>query len=81
MAWQFCGQALSARELELIVEVTGSCTGVSRTELAATVCELLGWRRANGRLKSRGGAGGGTGAQRIRPLRLDSVSARGQSAP
>jgi hypothetical protein len=53
MAWQFCGQPLSARELELIVDVTGSCSGVSRTELAATVCELLDWRRANGRLKSR----------------------------
>ena len=53
MAWQFCGQPLSIRELELIVDVTSSCTGVSRTELAATVCELLDWRRANGRLKSR----------------------------
>ena len=53
MGWQFCGQPLSGREFELIVEVTGSCTGVSRTELAATVCELLEWRRANGRLKSR----------------------------
>jgi hypothetical protein len=53
MAWQFCGQPLSAGELELIVDVTDSCTGVSRTELAATVCELLEWRRANGRLKSR----------------------------
>ena len=53
MAWQFCGQPLSADELKLIEGVTGTCTGVSRTELAATVCELLDWRRANGRLKSR----------------------------
>lgn len=53
MSWQFCGQPVSARELALIVDVTGSCAGVSRTELAATVCELLDWRRANGRLKSR----------------------------
>ena len=53
MGWQFCGQPLSEDTLELIVEVTGSCTGVSRTELAATLCELLEWRRANGRLKSR----------------------------
>ena len=53
MAWQFCGQPLSARELKLITELTSSCIGLSRTELAATVCELLDWRRANGRLKSR----------------------------
>jgi len=53
MGWRFCGQPLSGDELELIEGVVGSCTGVSRTELAATVCELLGWRRANGRLKSR----------------------------
>lgn len=53
MGWQFCGQPLSDDTLELIAGVTGSCTGVSRTELAATVCELLEWRRANGRLKSR----------------------------
>lgn len=53
MGWQFFGQSLSDGERELIVEVTGSCTGVSRSELAATVCELLDWRRANGRLKSR----------------------------
>jgi hypothetical protein len=53
MGWKFCGRALSHGELELIVGITGSCTGVSRTELAATVCELLDWRRSNGRLKSR----------------------------
>ena len=53
MAWQFCGHPLSARELKIIEDVAGSCAGVSRTELAATVCELLDWRRANGRLKSR----------------------------
>jgi hypothetical protein len=53
MAWQFCGQPLSGDEIELIAKVSGSCTGVSRTELAATVCELLDWRRPNGELKSR----------------------------
>ena len=53
MTLRFCGQPLSAEQLELIEGVTRSCLGVSRTELAATVCELLGWRRANGRLKSR----------------------------
>jgi len=53
VAWQFCGQPLVAEELELIAHVCHSCTGVSRTELAATLCELLDWRRANGGLKSR----------------------------
>jgi len=53
MSWQFCGQPLSGEALDLIHRLTGTCTGVSRTELAATVCELLNWRRANGRLKSR----------------------------
>lgn len=36
----------------MIREVVAGC-GLSRAELAATVCELLGWRRASGRLKSR----------------------------
>jgi hypothetical protein len=53
MAVTFCGQALGAQELALIGEVVSSCRGVSRSELAHTVCELLDWRRANGRLKSR----------------------------
>jgi hypothetical protein len=53
MAVYFCGQALSAKELALIDEVVAACQGLSRTELASTVCELLDWRRANGRLKSR----------------------------
>jgi len=30
-----------------------TCAGISRTELSHTVCELLEWRRPNGRLKSR----------------------------
>ncbi len=53
MQVKFCGHAVTARELELIEGVISSCTGLSRTELARTVCELLGWRRANGGLKSR----------------------------
>jgi hypothetical protein len=53
MAVNFCGQALSTKDLTLIGEVVAACQGVSRTELASTVCELLDWRRANGRLKSR----------------------------
>ena len=37
----------------LIGEVVRDCPGLSRMELARTVCELLRWRRPNGRLKAR----------------------------
>jgi hypothetical protein len=37
----------------LIQEVVETCAGISRTELAHTVCELLEWRRVNGGLKAR----------------------------
>ena len=40
-------------ELALIQEVVGTCGGLSRMELAATVCELLGWKRRTGSLKAR----------------------------
>lgn len=47
----FCGTRLSAAELEMIRETIGDCAGLSRTELANTICELLEWRRPNGSLK------------------------------
>jgi hypothetical protein len=47
----FAGREFAAGELELIREVVASCAGLSRAELAKTVCELLGWRRCNGSLK------------------------------
>ena len=53
MSVRFCGEEVSSRELELIEGVVSSCAGLSRTELAHTVCELLEWRRANGALKAR----------------------------
>jgi len=37
----------------MIQEVVDTCGGISRNELAQTVCELLEWKRPNGRLKSR----------------------------
>jgi len=50
---RFCGRKFIAEEVSLIEEVVETCAGISRTELAHTVCELLNWKRANGRLKAR----------------------------
>src|SRR5439155_385123 len=49
----FCGERVTAAELELIREVVARFGNLSRTELANTVCELLGWERRNGGLKAR----------------------------
>jgi hypothetical protein len=51
-ALEFKARNFSVSELETIREVVASCPGLSRQELANTVCEFLGWRRANGRLKT-----------------------------
>jgi hypothetical protein len=50
---RFCGREFTREELCLIREVVETCAGISRTELAHTVCELLDWRRVNGGLKAR----------------------------
>ena len=39
---RFSGREFTLAELALIREVAGSCSGLSRKELAQTVCELLG---------------------------------------
>jgi hypothetical protein len=49
----FCGREFSAAELGLIREVVASCAGLSRMELAHTVCELVDWTRPAGGLKAR----------------------------
>jgi len=49
----FLGNAVSARDLATTREVVATYRGLSRMELAATVCELLGWIRENGRPKAR----------------------------
>lgn len=49
----FCGHALSQSELDLIRSITREFASLTLTELAATLCELLEWRRPNGGLKSR----------------------------
>jgi len=50
---RFCGREFTPKEVSLIKEVVETCDGISRTELAYTVCELLDWKRANTRLKAR----------------------------
>lgn len=49
----FCGRQFSSAELQLICEVVKRYAGLSRMELAHTVCELLPWQRSAGGLKAR----------------------------
>ena len=39
-------------EVNQIKEIVSTCNGISRTELANTVCELFNWKRPTGRLKT-----------------------------
>ena len=48
----FSGRAFSVEELELIREITADFAALGLTEISRTICELLGWKRANGRLKN-----------------------------
>lgn len=47
-----CGRTFSREDLTEISEIISSCQGISRTELANTVCELFNWKRPSGRLKT-----------------------------
>src|SRR5580692_2785054 len=49
----FCGRTLTEAELGMIRGITREFANLAWTELAATLCELLEWRRPNGGLKSR----------------------------
>jgi len=50
---RFCGREFTAEEVSLIQEIVETCAGISRLELAHTVCELLEWKRPGGGLKAR----------------------------
>ena len=50
----FCGAAVTDDEWSVLVEIIDSC-GLSRHELARTICEALEWVRPNGQLKTREG--------------------------
>ena len=49
----FCGRKFTGEEISLIQEIVGACSGISRRELAHTICELLEWKRPNNRLKAQ----------------------------
>lgn len=48
----FSGRTFSPEELELIEQISTDFCSLGRTEISRTVCELLDWRRASGRLKN-----------------------------
>jgi Druantia protein DruA len=50
---RFCGRLFSGQELELMREMAQDYAALGITEIARTVCELLDWRRANGKLKDQ----------------------------
>jgi Domain of unknown function (DUF4338) len=52
-AQRFCGREFGSEDISLVQEVVATCGGISRKELAYTVCELLDWKRASGKLKER----------------------------
>ena len=49
--FSFSGRIFSSQELELIREIAQEYAGLALTEMARTTCELLDWKRPNGRLK------------------------------
>lgn len=48
----FCGRVVGRAKLSEINEIVSACRGLSRTELANTVCELFSWKRPTGKLKT-----------------------------
>jgi hypothetical protein len=48
----FCGRMFGSDELALMRQVAAECSALGVTEIARTLCELLDWKRPNGRLKN-----------------------------
>ena len=46
------GRRFDPDEVRVVADVVASCRQLSRQELANTICELLEWRRPNGKLKT-----------------------------
>jgi Domain of unknown function (DUF4338) len=49
----FCGRHFSISEVEMMREVVAECSALSLTEISRTLCELLAWKRPNGKLKNQ----------------------------
>ena len=52
---EFKGRKFSIEDIELTKEIVGTYRNLSRNELAATVCELIGWLMPNGNPKTSQG--------------------------
>ncbi len=48
-----CGRSFNEDEIALVRDLGNRYPGISRNELALTVCELIDWHRPSGRAKSR----------------------------
>jgi len=48
----YCGRVFKGENLLEIKEIVSSCQGLTRTELANTVCELFSWKRPTEKLKT-----------------------------
>ena len=48
---RYCGRRFTDFEVESIGRLIADNPGTNRAELSRLVCELLGWRRPDGRLK------------------------------
>ena len=48
---EYSGRQFSAEDMELIIETTRMYPKLSQKEVAATVCELIGWTTPNGKPK------------------------------
>ena len=49
---RFCGRTVNSDEIDRIKEIVSTCNGISRTELANTVCEFFDWKKPTGRFKT-----------------------------
>ncbi len=48
----FCGRTFARHELELMRQLAAEFSALGVTEIARTLCELLDWKRPNGKLKN-----------------------------
>ncbi len=48
----FCGRTFRGDKLALMRQVAAECCALGVTEIARTLCELLDWKRPNGKLKN-----------------------------